>query len=101
MATKKSTSKIKSTVSRQVKKTVTPRGEIDLEALRERAQPLAEVLDEFILSKSTRTDPRAIAKDLALVLDARDPGSRLAKALAKLEKEMSSSKKASGKKSNK
>lgn len=58
---------------------------VDVELLRKHNPPLAEVLDVFIMSKTTRDDPDMTAKDLMRVLDARDADSELAQALSKLE----------------
>jgi hypothetical protein len=89
MAKKITTGRMKSTVGRHISAHST-RGKLDRESLRERNPPLAEVLDEFVRSKTTRDDQEPTAKDLARVLEARDPRSRLGKALAKLERHLSS-----------
>ena len=60
-------------------------GRIDPDKLRQNNPPLAEVLDEFVASKTVRDEPTMFAKDLARTIEARDPNSRLADALKKLE----------------
>ena len=84
---KMTTGTMKSTVKRHIS-SHSKRGKLDREALRERNAPLAAVLDEFAMAKTTRDDQEPTAKDLARVLEARDPKSRLGKALAALERHM-------------
>lgn len=49
---------------------------------------LADVLQEFALSKTVRDDPKFEAKRIVEALEAREEQSRLGQALANLEKEL-------------
>lgn len=91
MARKKSAKVMKTSVSRQVKAGAKG-GKLDLKVLRETNAPLAAVLNEFAMAKTGRDDPTPVAKDLARVIDARDPKSRLGKALAALERHLAAPK---------
>lgn len=74
-------------------------------ALKKTQPTLALILNEYVMSKSWRTDPKSTAKQVAEALVARDKSSRLAGLLTKLESELASAppqapaaKKAAGKK---
>ena len=56
--------------------------------VRKSSPALADVLDEFILSKSYRTDPKTTAKQVAEVIIASDQNSKLANLLSALEKDL-------------
>ena len=71
-----------------LKPSLNPQGKIDPNAIRKNNPVLADVLNEFALSKSARTDPENSAKLISQALESRDPDSSLAKALARLEREM-------------
>lgn len=75
-------------VEQQLGQALKEDGTVDQDALRRDHPPLAEVLDALILSKTTRDDPEEIAKDVARTLEARNPDTRLADALRRLEAQM-------------
>ena len=62
----------------------------DPDSVREKNPALADVLDEFILSKSWRTDPTTTAKQVAEVVTAKEPASKLALLIGELEEELKS-----------
>jgi hypothetical protein len=83
---------LQQSIEEKLKDSLTADGKVDSDLLRKNNPPLAEVLDEFLESKTTRDDPSSIVKDIANVLEARDPKSRLAEALKKLEEQLNAQK---------
>ena len=63
-------------------------GKIDMLKLSEQNQPLSEIFDIILMSKTGRDDPIPYAKEVAAMLAARDKGNDLSNALSKLEKLM-------------
>lgn len=63
-------------------------GRINLDAVRQRNAPLARVIDEFMMSKTTRDVGAPVAFDVATALEASQPDSSLAKALGELGKQL-------------
>jgi len=61
---------------------------INLDAVRKRNAPLASVIDEFMMSKTTRDVSSYIANDVALAMEARAPDSSLGTALDSLGKKL-------------
>jgi hypothetical protein len=66
---------------------------IDHDAVRTESPALAAVLDEFLMSKSYRTDPWSTSKQVAEILVARDPDSQLGQLIGSLNQELKNPKK--------
>lgn len=81
-------SPLQRSIEKQLEGSLKIDGKIDADALRKNNPPLSAVLDEFVMSKTTRDDPERFAKDLARTLEARNRKSGLAKALKNLEAQM-------------
>ncbi len=75
--------KIEATLSASAKS-----GVVDPAAVRATDPRLADVLDEFVLSKSYRTDPQTTAKQVAEVIVARDANSKLGQLIGSLKDEL-------------
>jgi hypothetical protein len=63
-------------------------GSVQPDLVRENNPALDDVLDEFILSKSWRTDPETTAKQVAEAIVAHDDESKFAELLSTLENEL-------------
>lgn len=82
--------KYKKEIAADLIQSISPEGQgkVDFAQLRSNNPPLAVVLDAFLEGKTERDDASSIFKDLSRVLEARDPTSRLAQALEKLEAQL-------------
>ena len=83
--------KLRDKIAQDLKPTVNSLGRLSgdsIDQLKKSNPTLAEVLNEFALSKTVRDDPTFEAKRIVEALEAREDQSRLGQALANLEKEL-------------
>ena len=79
---------VRSKLLTKLDKVLDAEGEIDFDKARQVDPTLADVLDTFAESKSSRTDPRYSAKLISQAIEARAKSMALALALEKLEEEL-------------
>jgi len=80
---------LKAELQKQLEQSLDPEGKIDAKKLKEQNRPLSDLFSELVAGKTTRDDPFAVSKDLANLINARDPKSGLGKAATRLEKALS------------
>lgn len=80
--------KVSDVIRKRLNAGLTANGKVDLDALGETDAELRDVLDRFALSKTWRDDPKATARDVAKLLEARSKATPLGAALDKLSENL-------------